>query len=237
MKEEHIIKLEDTEENNTNIKEQIIEKLKQNIKLIIKIIIVSIIMLIAIIFYLYTLLQNQKNSVIVENTIYEDSNNIIESNKLEETKIIIHITGEVKKPGVYELSEFSRISDAIEIAEGITSDADLTNVNLAYQLSDGQKIKIPCINNENNGNYIIENSGEKIIEDSKYSESKDTKININTANISELTSLPGIGEATAKKIITYREENGKFKEIQEIKNVSGIGESKYNQIKDYIKVK
>lgn len=237
MKEEHIIKIEeDTEENKQNIKEQIIEKLKENIKLVVQLIIVTIIILVVIIFYLYTLLQNKETTSITENTIYEGTENIVnvESNETEESKIIIHITGEVKNPGVYELPESSRISDAIEIAQGITSDANLTNVNLAYQLSDGQKIKIPCINDENNGNYIIENSEESIIQGS---ESKDNKININKANISELTSLPGVGESTAQKIISYREENGKFNKIEDIKNVSGIGESKYNQLKDYIKIK
>lgn len=237
MKEEHIIEIEEeSKENNTNIKEKIIDNLKQNKNLVIKIIIITIILLLAIILYLYTLLQNKTeyNSSIIENAIETETTNIMETNKIEEAKIIIHITGEVKKPGVYELSEFSRISDAIEIAEAVTLDADLTNVNLAYQLSDGQKIKIPCINQENNGNYIIENSGENVIQSL---ESKDNKMNINTANVSELTTLPGIGESTAQKIISYREENGKFKNIEDIKNVSGIGESKYNQMKDYIKIK
>ena len=162
--------------------------------------------------------------------------NSTDTNEIEENteKIIIYITGEVNNPGVYELDLDSRITDAIEKAGGVTANANLENVNLAYKLSDGQKIKIPSIKDENNGNNIIANDEDVNIQDMN---NKNEKININTASKSELTSLSGIGESTAQKIIDYRNENGNYKSIEDIKKVSGIGDSKYNQIKDYIKVK
>ena len=168
------------------------------------------------------------NSSIIDNST--DTNEIEENTE----KIIIYITGEVNNPGVYELDLDSRITDAIEKAGGITANANLENVNLAYKLSDGQKIKIPSIKDENNGNNIIANDEDVNIQDMN---NKNEKININTASKSELTSLSGIGESTAQKIIDYRNENGNYKSIEDIKKVSGIGDSKYNQIKDYIKVK
>ena len=180
-----------------------------------------------------------------------DTKNILNNNELENfdgmslnenNKIIIHIAGEINNPGVYELEEKSRISDAIKIAGGISENANLENVNLAYELQDGQKIKIPSIKDVNNANnndeskdeIITDGIDDEIIQDSN---SLGKKININKAVLSDLTKLPGIGESTAKKILDYKKQNGNFNNIDEIKNIPGIGESKYNQIKDYIKVK
>ncbi|MBP3501892.1 MAG: helix-hairpin-helix domain-containing protein [Clostridia bacterium] len=169
-----------------------------------------------------------------ENNKSEDTNNMLESS--EENRIIyIHITGEVVNPGVFMLNEGDRIKDAIEKAGGLTNDADIEKINLAYQLSDGQKINIPNVNDKNNNkeNYITESDGENIIiADEDYEKKK--KININTATQAELESLTGIGPSTAAKIIEYRKLNGKFKKIEDLKNVSGIGESKYESIKNDI---
>lgn len=150
----------------------------------------------------------------------------------EEEKIIIHITGEVEEGGVIELEKGARISDAIEEAGGTTEEADLSNVNLAYSLSDGQKIKIPNINEENKETIVEEKAGEDIIIEGNKSEEE--KININKATQTEIETLPGIGPSTALKIINYRNEHGKFEKIEDIKNVSGIGDSKYENIKEYI---
>lgn len=163
----------------------------------------------------------------------EKTSNIEEQEeKDEEEKIIIHITGEVEEGGVIELEKGARISDAIEEAGGITEEADLSNVNLAYSLSDGQKIKIPNINEENEETIIEEKAGEDIIMEGKKSEEE--KININKATQTEIETLPGIGPSTALKIINYRNEHGKFEKIEDIKNISGIGDSKYENIKEYI---
>lgn len=155
-----------------------------------------------------------------------------EEEKDEEEKIIIHITGEVEEGGVIELEKGARISDAIEEAGGTTEEADLSNVNLAYSLSDGQKIKIPNINEENEETIVEEKAGENIIIEGNKSEEE--KININKATQTEIETLPGIGPSTALKIINYRNEHGKFEKIEDIKNVSGIGDSKYENIKEYI---
>ena len=161
----------------------------------------------------------------------------------EEEKVIIaiHITGEVKKTGILYLEKGSRIVDAIEAAGGKTKNANLDQVNLAYVLEDGQKIYIPNKNEKvEAGAYIIANSGNNVLveggKNSKDTNSKGVsgKVNINSANQSELESLPGIGSALAQRIIEYRESNGDFEKIEDIQNVKGIGDSKYSNIKDNI---
>jgi len=146
----------------------------------------------------------------------------------ERAKIVIHITGAVNKPGVYELSEGDRVKDAISAAGGASSDADLTNINLAQKLRDEDKIYVPRIGEFEN----LEQTSGNIIPGINPSEAG--KIDINSADIAQLDSLPGIGPATAQKIIDYREQNGPFKTIEELKNVSGIGDKKFEDIKDKI---
>lgn len=161
----------------------------------------------------------------------EDKNDEKTENKV--SKIKVHITGEVLNQGLIELEEGSRIDDAIKVAGNITEFADLSKVNLAYELSDGQKVYIPSIKDESE-EYISENAGENVIEDEDV---KDGKININTADIDLLQTINGVGESLANKIIDYRKQNGKFKSIDDLKNVSGIGEKKFEDIKDKVIVK
>ena len=178
---------------------------------------------------------------------YEDNLNIIEEQKEEskkteekEERIIVHITGAVKKNGIVEVKENARINDVIEAAGGITDDADLTEVNLAYTVEDGQKIYIPSIEDksltegikeEEKKEIIYDGAGENVTRDNKAVST--SKININKANLEGLKKLPGVGESTALKILEYREEHGKFKSIEDLKNVSGIGEVKFNSLKDF----
>ena len=166
---------------------------------------------------------------------YEEDMNITDGEDTEENvvpaKIMVHVTGQVKDQGVVLLDEGSRIVDAIEAAGGETDDADLAKLNLAYVLNDGEKIYVPSKSEQNQEiEYVTTASGG----DSMSSNS--SIININTAGQNELMELPGIGESIANKIIAYREENGKFKTIEDIKNVPGIGDSKFANIKDMIKV-
>lgn len=120
----------------------------------------------------------------------------------------------------------------MEAAGGLTGEADINKINLAYIVKDGQKINIPNVNSVENNNYITEDIGKNIImEDVKTAGSL---VNINTATQEELESVTGIGPSTALKIIKYREENGRFKTIEDIKNVSGIGNAKYETIKSEI---
>ncbi len=151
----------------------------------------------------------------------------------ESINIKVYVTGEVNNPGVIELPEGSRIEDAINLSGGITNLANLSEVNLAYSLEDGQKLYIPSINDEAETQYISVENGEKVIENGK---SNSSKVNINRGDINELKNLPGVGEALAQRIITYRNENGKFKNVEDLKNVSGIGEKKYDSLKEYIDV-
>lgn len=176
-----------------------------------------------------------------ENTTEEQNTTNSESN----SKIIIYITGQVRKEGVYELDENSRITDAIEIAGGLKEDANIENINLAEVLEDGMKIYIPDKKEPNNyqseNKNLIQKNTENTTENSKKTntdnkQNQNTKININTATQTELETLPGIGPSIALKIINYRKDNGKFKNINDIKNVSGIGDSKFNNIKNLIKV-
>ena len=171
--------------------------------------------------------------------IMQTEENVIEDEN--SGKIIIYITGEIQKEGVYELEENSRVLDAIEIAGGLKENANIEDINLAQILEDESKIYIPNKNNENikndnqnNIDNISKNTTETIKKEGTIIKSE--KININTASQTELETLPGIGPSTALKIVNYRKEKGKFKNIEDIKNVSGIGESKFSKIKDLIKI-
>lgn len=192
---------------------------------IIKIIIATIIGVCAILYYILN--GNDSYEEILTNEIVVNEVTVSEQ-IVEKEKIKVYITGEVKNPGVIELDEGSRIDDAINMAGGLTQDADLSNINLAYEIDDGEKICIPNINEENDSEETQNKANES---------SSNKKVNINKAGISELTQIPGIGASTAEKIVSYREENGKFSTIEDIKNVTGIGNSKYNSIKEYISVK
>lgn len=167
---------------------------------------------------------------LIEN-VEELANNNVEDN-IESEKIVIHITGEVEEEGVIELEKGARIADAIEMAGGTTEEADLSKVNLAYSLSDGQKLNIPNVNEKEQEDVVKDEPGNNIIIEGN--EEKEVKININKATQTEIETLPGIGPSTALKIINYRNEHGKFKNIEDIKNVSGIGDSKFENIKEYI---
>lgn len=232
--------------------ERIMEKIKNlNNKQKIIVIIVGIIAMTLIFLALYKIFyaeepdiistNNETTNEITENTTPESKIGLLESKKT----ITVHVIGEVNTPGVVTLEEGARIIDAINAAGGKTEEADLSKVNLAYVIEDGVQIYIPSItevvnvgDNEKN-EYIREDAGDGIIITSatqENGEEKETQVNINTANLEKLQTLPGIGESIAQKIIDYREQNGKFETIDDIKNVSGIGESKFNNIKDKITV-
>jgi competence protein comEA helix-hairpin-helix repeat region len=199
-----------------------------------KIIVVVLIIIMCIVIGYYIISKTEK----YDYSDIEKISNIIEEDQevddnIIENKIVIHITGEVEEEGVIELEKGARISDAIEEAGGTTEEADLSNVNLAYSLSDGQKVKIPNINEKDEEIIVVEEkAGDNIIIEGN--KSKEEKININKAAQTEIETLPGIGPSTALKIINYRNEHGKFKNIEDIKNVSGIGDSKFENIKEYI---
>ena len=146
----------------------------------------------------------------------------------------------MKIHGIVKLNDGDRVYEAIEKAGGSLEDADLSKINLAYALSDGQKIYIPkegeIVNEQNTvTEYISSDFGNNaLIEDNNTVETGGGKVNINTANQTELETLPGIGPSTAQKIIDYRSKIGKFDSIEDIQNVNGIGDAKFENIKDNI---
>ncbi len=134
----------------------------------------------------------------------------------ETQKIVgIHIKGEVTSPGYYELEYGSRIKDAITVSGGFTNKADSNAINLAEKLKDGEEIVIPA---------------------TAVSGKKSNLVNLNTADLFTLCSLDGVGETTAAQIINYRTKHGKFRSVSELKNIDGIGNSKYNTLKDKVTV-
>ena len=219
-------------------------------------IIAIILIILVIIAYYYLYLKNSTEEISnqdleVNNT--QESNQTNETEKETEETIVVHISGAVNIEGIVELEAGSRIANAIEKVGGVKENADMTDINLAYPLEDGMKIHIPTKEeteaNKNNENmidesYVTSSSGgvsSKEDTNSTQGSSKLTtsneKVNINTATQEELDTLPGIGPSIASKIIDYREQNGKFNSIEEIKEVSGIGDAKYEKIKDSITIK
>ncbi len=176
------------------------------------------------------------------NTLEVEENLETQEEKTEEiysdNVIFVHVSGAVNNEGIVELKSDSRVSDAIEKAGGVKEEAYTEEINLAYKLEDGMKIHIPTKQEKQqsaNTQVIITTSGVVENEEQK-EETKQKKVNINTATQTELETLSGIGASTANKIITYRKEKGRFKKIEDIKNVGGIGEAKFDKIKDYITV-
>lgn len=150
---------------------------------------------------------------------------------LEAAQIYVDIGGEVKNPGVYAVAEGTRLFEVIEKAGGLTARASTAQINQAEVVADGQKVVIPTIGEE-------ELWGTSPAETAAAPAGKDSqgRININTADSSTLQEIPGVGPATAEKIIAYREENGKFSKIEDIQNVSGIGNKTFEKMKDKITV-
>lgn len=195
--------------------------------------IILFIMVGIIVYYIYTTLYSNHFSYFYENSnldtinLIEDNTNEIYNIEIQNINtIVVYVCGAVKESKVISLSKNSRICDAIDAVGGLTNEADLTNINLAYILEDGEKIYIPKKGEETENSLTFSNNN-----------LKSNKININKATQTELETIPGIGPSTALKIINYRQTNGKFLRIEDIKNVSGIGEAKFENIKNYISIK
>jgi competence protein ComEA len=165
------------------------------------------------------------------------------------SKVVFDISGEVLKPGVYTLSSGSRISEALIVAGGLAVNADREwveqNINRARKIGDGEKIYIPKKNNQETKNNFSERDFLRSQTNSN-NQIKNTKqenvlgaqsggvININSATVEELDKLDGVGPAIAQKIIDYRQKNNGFRDINEIKLVSGVGDKMYEVIKEKI---
>lgn len=160
-------------------------------------------------------------------------NNDIESDNLEinsnsenqAQELFVHVSGAVKNPGLYKLSLSSRVADAIELAGGALENANLDAINLAKKLNDEEKIYLPLLG-EDLPPAVATNS-------SNTNSSNLPKINLNTADHKELTQIPGVGEKTADKIIEYR-ANSPFNTIDDLKRVDGIGDKKFESMRDFV---
>lgn len=155
----------------------------------------------------------------------------------ELTEIFVHVCGCVQTPGLYCLSAGTRAGEAIEAAGGFTKKADSVAVNLAQQLEDGQQIYVPA--REEKSSVQSGEEGSSSFTGSQHlvdSQDVNQKVNLNTASLQDLTALSGIGTTRAEAILAYRQENGSFSSIEDIKNVSGIGDGIFEKIKDSITV-
>lgn len=154
---------------------------------------------------------------------------------IQPTIIMVHISGEVYKPGIVQMDLGKRLIDAIQLAGGLKKDADLDRINLARKLEDEEKIYIPKVGEELN-NDIIQVVMNNNTNSNSSNVGNSTKININKCSQIELEALPGIGPVLAGKIIDYRNATA-FLTIEDLKQVSGIGDKKYEALKDLITVK
>lgn len=147
-------------------------------------------------------------------------------------EIIVDVKGAVHKPGVYTMNDNTRVVDAISMAGGLLGDADGNAVNLAQHLEDQMVIYVPREGEEGAEVQI----GVSQPENNEQTQSGATIVNINQAEKEALMTLNGIGDSKAENILSYREENGPFQTIEDIKNVSGIGEATFNNLKEVISV-
>ncbi|MCX5751158.1 MAG: ComEA family DNA-binding protein [Candidatus Saganbacteria bacterium] len=138
---------------------------------------------------------------------------------IPDKQIVVYLCGEVRKEGVYKVKEGSRLADLIRLAGGITSCADLANLNLASLLKDGDKITVPV------GQRVIMGGSEGI-----------KKVNLNTASLDQLKTVSGIGPTTAQKIIDYRKTHGPFSKPEDLLKIPRFGKARLEQVKDFISI-
>lgn len=224
-----------------------------------KIVLISIVVLAIAISSIYGIIYYKKQEK--ESIEINENLNGIKKEKTEKERekkedsntnnLVVDIKGEIKSPGIYKVDKNTRVIDVIKMAGGLKENADTSVINLSKKITDEmviiiyskqevidfietkqkEKIKLEiCIDGE-----VI--NGACIKQDTTSSDTTlNGKININTATIDELKTLPGIGESKAKNIINYRDKNGNFTNTEELKEVEGIGNSIYDQIKDYITI-
>ncbi len=180
--------------------------------------------------------QNSKGNGEDENTENKDSNNKDSENQenINDSKIVVDIKGAVKAPKEYELKAGSRVRDLIEIAGGLTPEADEEKIYFSKILEDEQCIKIYKI-----GEEVLDSEIEVEEQQEKGTGAVDSKgkININKATVDELMTIPGIGQVKAQSIVDYRNENGKFNSVDELTNITGIGVKTLEKLRDKVDIK
>ena len=193
-------------------------------KTLFKMLSIILILLIAVILRIH---DADKADISIESAEPSEETEYSEESSVQPQVIFVDISGAVEKPGVYEVSEETRLFEVIEMAGGLSEDADADHVNQASFVEDGQKIIIPVKGSDAAGDLLSETAG-VTVEGSGY-------ININTASADELKTLNGIGDAMAERIIEYRSQRA-FKSKEDIMSVDGIGSKTYDKIKDRITV-
>lgn len=199
-------------------------------QIVILLIVFTIIITLGFKFFLKDIIDSRDNTMEVINIDKTIDSEGMESliADVEDNIIMVHISGQVYNPGIVELELGNRLIDAVKLAGGLKKDADIDRINLAKKLVDEEKIYIPKI-----GEEVAEEIDISVKTGSSGKESG--KININSCSKEDLIALPGIGDTIASRIIEYRTKNP-FKSIEDIKNVSGIGEKKFMDIKELITI-
>ena len=179
-----------------------------------------------------------------EEKSYEDSGEDSQDSENEKAEseeglreLYVHVCGNVKHPGVYELEAGSRVYEAIEAAGGMTDTAAFSYLNQAELLKDEQQLYVPSQEEIDSGKFasqIAVGQGEKDVRDAETEDSG--KVNLNTATKEELMTLNGIGEVRAQAILQYREEHGEFRSVEELMEVEGIKKGTFQKLKDQIKI-
>ena len=193
-------------------------------KTVIKILSVVLILLIALILRLH---DENKADITIESSEPAEETEYSEESSVQPQVVFVDISGAVEKPGVYEVSEGTRLFEVIEMAGGLSEDADPDNVNQTSFVEHGQKIIIPLKGSDAESGLLPGNT--------EYTGETSGLININTAAVDELKTLNGIGDTMAQRIIEYRSQRS-FKSKEDIMSVDGIGNKTYEKIKDHITV-
>lgn len=185
--------------------------------------------------------KTQENVLVEKSKLPRDEKESKGNDKGQETNskkasIVVDVKGQVLHPGVYEVEAEERIGEIILEAGGFTPDADQNQVNLAKKVQDQEVIYVPMMGEEVADSRMSEGSNQTDTASGSKGNSSGSQINLNQADQQQLMSLSGIGEKKAKDIIAYREEKGSFKSIEDLKNISGIGQKTFEKLKDFIRV-
>lgn len=191
---------------------------KLETKNVIKIAAVIVCIIVAFVFFGE---KGEKQEIVIDE---QQSSEVSEMEDEPEIKLFVDISGQVKNPGVYQVEEGTRLFQLIELAGGLNASADINGLNQAEIITDGQKIIIPKEGEVATLPSLTDTGAGQGL------------VNINQADSIALQEIPGVGPSTAEKIINYRTEHGRFKSIEEIKNVNGIGEKTYEKMKSKITV-
>ncbi|MFI3127646.1 helix-hairpin-helix domain-containing protein [Streptococcus suis] len=148
----------------------------------------------------------------------------------EPSQLVVDVKGAVAKPGLYTLEEGSRVNDAVDAAGGLTSQADPKSINLAQKLSDEAVVYVAS--KDENVSVVASTTASSAMSQ----EGNESKVNLNTATEADLQTISGIGAKRAADIIAYREANGGFKSVDDLNNVSGIGDKTMESIRPYVTV-